>query len=355
MTQKGNVSYQYDSENRLVQVTTPTETVTYTYDGDGNRISKTVNGQTTSYIYDISEGFPQLLVEMDGTGTIAKQYINGTSVIGSVYGPRNELYCLYDGLGSVIAATDAAGTIAAAYDYDAFGALKSETGSVPNDLKFIGEQNDSETGLIYLRAGYYDPTTGRFITKDTFAGYSTDPQSLNRYVYAYNNPVNMIDPSGHSPLEQSSSWFDRMLNSRFVNSIQTVNNYFNQADPNGWKTLIGDDVNLFLTPNLSVKEKIRTYLLNNSIVGFLKGKGLGNPFKGKTFEEIDEMFTKKGFEKRGPDPVNGKGGYVNPTTGRSYYLDKGGQYKKGYEAPHVDVNRLKTDKSDLVKKKYFLD
>ncbi|RDE34706.1 hypothetical protein DV713_11750 [Parageobacillus thermoglucosidasius] len=89
--------------------------------------------------------------------------------------------------------------------------------------------------------------------------------------------------------------------------------------------------------------------------GTNKSEGLGNPFKGKTFKEIEDMFMKKGFEKRGPDPLNGKGGYVNPKTGRSYYLDKGGHYKKGYEPPHVDVNRLKNSKNNLPKKKYFLN
>ncbi|GAC42103.1 polymorphic toxin-type HINT domain-containing protein [Paenibacillus popilliae] len=83
-------------------------------------------------------------------------------------------------------------------------------------------------------------------------------------------------------------------------------------------------------------------------------KGLSNPFKGKTFREIDDMFMKKRFERRGNDPLNGRGGYVNPTTGRSYYLDRGGYYKRGYEPPHVDVNRLKNNKSGLPKKKYFL-
>ncbi|GMO00832.1 hypothetical protein PthstB1num2_28720 [Parageobacillus thermoglucosidasius] len=89
--------------------------------------------------------------------------------------------------------------------------------------------------------------------------------------------------------------------------------------------------------------------------GTNKSEGLGNPFKGKTFKEIEDMFMKKGFEKRGPDPLNGKGGYVNPKTGRSYYLDKGGHYKKGYEPSHVDVNRLKNSKNNLPKKKYFLN
>nr|WP_165783128.1 polymorphic toxin type 37 domain-containing protein [Leptospira wolffii] len=90
--------------------------------------------------------------------------------------------------------------------------------------------------------------------------------------------------------------------------------------------------------------------------GLLKSSGKGhgldyNPFKGKKPAEIEKIFEKKGFEKRGPDPVNGKGGYVNPKTNRSYHIDPGSltKYKKGPEYPHVDVNR-KSGK--LAKRKY---
>ena len=78
----------------------------------------------------------------------------------------------------------------------------------------------------------------------------------------------------------------------------------------------------------------------------------GNPFKGKTPPQIDEMFRRKGFQPRGPNPVDGKGGYVNPTTGRSYHIDPGGEYKRGIEPSHVDVNRPKGSK--LSKKKFPL-
>ena len=79
---------------------------------------------------------------------------------------------------------------------------------------------------------------------------------------------------------------------------------------------------------------------------------MGNPFIGKTPQQVDEMFRKKGFQPRGPNPASGKGGYVNPKTGRSYYIDPGGKYKRGIEPPHVDVNRPKGSK--LPKKKYPL-
>lgn len=80
------------------------------------------------------------------------------------------------------------------------------------------------------------------------------------------------------------------------------------------------------------------------------GKGLGNPFKDKTAAQIDEMFTKKGYTKSGPDPAGGTGGYVNPKTGRSYHIDPKdwGKYR---EPNHVDVNRLRDYKGPLEKKK----
>ena len=74
-----------------------------------------------------------------------------------------------------------------------------------------------------------------------------------------------------------------------------------------------------------------------------------NPFKGKTPVEIDKMLREAGFEPRGPDPLNGKGGYVNPKTGRSYHIDEANSYG---EPPHVDVNRPRDYKGPLDKKKY---
>ena len=74
-----------------------------------------------------------------------------------------------------------------------------------------------------------------------------------------------------------------------------------------------------------------------------------NPFEGKTPAEIDKMLRDAGFEPGGSDPLNGKGGYVNPKTGRSYHIDEANSYG---EPPHVDVNRPRDYKGPLDKKKY---
>lgn len=74
-----------------------------------------------------------------------------------------------------------------------------------------------------------------------------------------------------------------------------------------------------------------------------------NPFKGKTPQQIQKMFEQKGFEFRGPDPLKGYGGYVNPKTNRSYHID----YNHPTKPPHVDVNRPRGYKGKLDKRRFY--
>ncbi|MDO8616277.1 MAG: RHS repeat-associated core domain-containing protein [Dehalococcoidia bacterium] len=82
------------------------------------------------------------------------------------------------------------------YSYDVFGAVRSHGGSSTNYWQFAGEQTDSPSGLQYLRARYYDPATGRFMTRDPLPGSLLSTQTQNRYAYVENNPVNRVDPTG---------------------------------------------------------------------------------------------------------------------------------------------------------------
>ncbi|WP_442945430.1 RHS repeat-associated core domain-containing protein [Oceanirhabdus sp. W0125-5] len=68
-----------------------------------------------------------------------------------------------------------------------------------NPFRYGGEYFDSETGLYYLRARYYDPKIGRFTTEDSYWGKDADPLSLNLYTYCHNNPIIYVDPSGNFP------------------------------------------------------------------------------------------------------------------------------------------------------------
>jgi RHS repeat-associated protein len=94
------------------------------------------------------------------------------------------------------------GNIVNGYKYDEWGNITEETKDpvlgIDNPIRYAGEYYDLETNLYYLRARYYDPTTGRFISKDSYEGKVTNPLSLNLYTYCENNPVNRHDPSGHA-------------------------------------------------------------------------------------------------------------------------------------------------------------
>ncbi len=78
-----------------------------------------------------------------------------------------------------------------------FGVEKNINDSDANPFRYCGEYFDAETGTIYLRARYYDPAIGRFISRDSYAGRKSDPLSLNLYTYCQNNPIRYVDPSGH--------------------------------------------------------------------------------------------------------------------------------------------------------------
>ena len=98
--------------------------------------------------------------------------------------------------------TDSTGAITKSYTYNAFGVEKNIDDSDTNAFRYCGEYYDAETGTIYLRARYYDPAIGRFISRDSVTGKNADPLSLNLYTYCHNNPVYFYDPSGHSVFDK---------------------------------------------------------------------------------------------------------------------------------------------------------
>jgi len=201
--------YEWDYEDRLLTVNSTLVTVNYSYDPDGNRISKTVDGVKTKYINDVASPLVQVLMETTEEDTVLATYTYGNDLISMNRAGENSYYH-YDGLGSVRQLTDDNEAVVTEYTYDAFGNVIASTGTSENTYKFTGEQFDSSSGLLYLRARYYDSSIGRFISRDpilspvkmesnfTWALPSliSRPQLLYPYIYCGNNPVNWIDPRG---------------------------------------------------------------------------------------------------------------------------------------------------------------
>ena len=110
---------------------------------------------------------------------------------------KNPETYLYDGRGSVVQLLQG-GTISQSYSYNAYGYINTDEYGIQTPFYgYNGEQHDPATGLQYLRARYYAPQNGGFISQNSFAGLLTDDLSQNRYIYVWNNPVNYVDPSGN--------------------------------------------------------------------------------------------------------------------------------------------------------------
>jgi len=227
-------SYKYDLQNRLVGVysdnnttktpgvfTDDTLVTGYEYNNAGIRVRKIdyASSETTIYLIDSANhtGYAQVFEETIYSGTSIDpetdtpssriQYTIGDDVISqntstydSGWTAGTTKFLLYDGHGSTRQLiNNGAGymSVSETFAYDAYGvATGFDPSNAGTNLLYTGEQFDSSLDQYYLRARYYDPSNGRFNRVDPYAGNMQDPQSLHKYTYCNNNPVNGIDPSG---------------------------------------------------------------------------------------------------------------------------------------------------------------
>jgi RHS repeat-associated protein len=104
-----------------------------------------------------------------------------------------------DQLGSVRALTDGSGAVANTYTYDAYGNATASTGTTTNPVRYSGAYRDSESGLYYLRARYYDPASQQFLSRDPLLA-----RTEQAYAYAGGSPLNYTDPSGFDLIDPES-------------------------------------------------------------------------------------------------------------------------------------------------------
>ena len=192
-------TYTYDGLNQLIGFTDGETVASYAYNVDGLRIKKTVDDKTIHHVWD---GSQQIIADVvDNEFYEANCYLRGTNLVAT-YNYQNGVksgytYYTQNAHGDVVNLTDETGAVTKSYTYDAFGVEQNIDDADDNAFRYCGEYYDSESGTIYLRARYYDPAIGRFISRDSVAGKNTDPLSLNLYTYCHNNPIIGTDPSGH--------------------------------------------------------------------------------------------------------------------------------------------------------------
>ena len=189
-----NVVNHYNALNQLTETLTKNYKVSFTYDAEGLRTGKTVNGEKTVYVWDGD----QVVMELSKGGAVQKRYIRGNDLVYADKGENTEkTYYVTDMHGNVVQLLDESGNVTKTYEYDSFGNEVKPEKKDENPYRYCGEYYDKETEEVYLRARYYEPGVGRFITRDTYTGESDEPLSLHLYTYCENDGVNMVDPSGH--------------------------------------------------------------------------------------------------------------------------------------------------------------
>ncbi len=189
-----NVVNHYNALNQLTQTLTKNYKVSFTYDAEGLRTSKTVNGEKTVFVWDGD----QLVMELSESGKVQKRYIRGNDLVYADKGTGTEKqFYVTDPHGNVVQLTDENGKVIKTYEYDSFGNEVNLDARDDNPFRYCGEYYDKETSEVYLRARYYQPAVGRFLTRDSYTGQNDDALSLHLYAYCGNDGVNAWDSSGH--------------------------------------------------------------------------------------------------------------------------------------------------------------
>lgn len=179
----------YDLENRLTTIS-GSASASYVYDTFGNRRAGTREGTTTGYVLDV-RGMSQVLIEKDATGTPQNYYIHGLGLISRIKPDGTTHYYHFNNIGSIVAMTDQGENVTHSYLYSPFGRLIDSIEPDENPFRFVGYHGvmAEVAGLSYMRARYYERSTGRFLSEDPIWG-------SNLYSYAMNNPISRIDPGG---------------------------------------------------------------------------------------------------------------------------------------------------------------
>ena len=207
-----NSQLSYDSEDRLVTFTESQSGLAlgFRYDGVGRRVAVQQNSDSRRALVAPlrGEGLPTPQLLTDDEGNVISLYIYGRDEVPLLrIGPTGQTYYLTDAIGSVIGLTDSSSTVAGRIRYDSFGNIISSSGpsgAIPaeagGDFRFQGGWMDSESDLYYFRARYYDPQTGRFLSRDPGTADLMEPESLNEYLFALSNPHVYSDPTGTTSL-----------------------------------------------------------------------------------------------------------------------------------------------------------
>jgi RHS repeat-associated protein len=232
-TASGTQQYGWDSQNRLISFSGSAGTTNYTYRGDGLRVAKTTGSNSSYYFYDGQMGIED--VDVVGSSTNVTDYGLGPRGIEMLSKNGNLSYPLYDVHGNSIGTLSRSGSgfiVSNERSYDPWGNIR--LGAATGDPKGrycanLGHKQDDESGLVYMRARYYETTSGRFINEDS------KRSGQNWFVYGTDDPVNHFDVTGNNDGCASGAYWGAMA---YMFSYIAVG--YGGADLDAWVTYFND-------------------------------------------------------------------------------------------------------------------
>jgi RHS repeat-associated protein len=194
LTQRGSAAASYSTAGEPLQVSGAGPTVDYAYDGLRRRTARTAGGETTQYLYCNPDATLQVTSTRTSSGTTTVYHYDDDGRLLAVDRAGVRYYVATDQLGSPRVVTDDTGIVVRQLDYDAFGAVRTDTNpAFPLAVGFAGGLADPDTALVRFGFRDYDPEAGRWLARDP-ALYQGGQSNL--YAYVFNDPVDLVDPSG---------------------------------------------------------------------------------------------------------------------------------------------------------------
>lgn len=250
--------YQWNADNQLIAVIDEIahDTVKFEYDALGRLTKRRANSTVDrNWVY---EG-PQILAEFDGSGTLLQSYMYEAGIdrpFAVEISGSGIWFNQLDQQGNVVGQQDGTGSVTAAMNYDPWGVPIDSSGTLKGTLRwkglhFEGGATIGGKGLYYVRARWYDPELGRFLSEDPLgidAGY-------NRYIFAGNDPINGRDPTGLYD-DAYNTCRDRLWE-RYQQGLATVDQY---RDPEACRDAAQELEKIIITPVPDIMELTMTLM-----------------------------------------------------------------------------------------------